>query len=374
MIPKWLLWTVLIVCVFYSTPLPAKAQGEFIDASGRKVSIAHRVDRVICSGAGALRLLTYLQAQDRVVAVDSIEKRKTRFDARPYVLANPQLKKYPLFGEFRGFDHPELILSLNPQPQVIFKTYATMGHDPVELAQKTGIPVVVLEYGDLFTQRHDLYQSFRIMGQILNKPQRARKVVDFFESCIRDLKQRTQGVPENSRKSCFVGGIAFKGPHGFQSTEPGYPPFSFVNAKNVAYDASAVGKTLRHSNVAKEKLLEWDPDILLLDLSTLQMGDKAGGWHELKTDPAYRSLKAVKNSSVYGVLPYNWYTQNFGSILANAYFIGKILYPERFRDIDPQQKADEIYLFLVGKPVFKAMDEAFGNLVFKQIPLNREDP
>jgi len=50
------------------------------------------------------------------------------------------------------------------------------------------------------------------------------------------------------------------------------------------------------------------------------MGDRAGGLFELKTDPAYQSLTAVQNGNVFGVLPYNWYTQNFGSILANAYF------------------------------------------------------
>lgn len=42
-----------------------------------------------------------------------------------------------------------MILTLDPQPQVIFKTYAGMGHDPEELQAKTGLPVVVLDSGDL---------------------------------------------------------------------------------------------------------------------------------------------------------------------------------------------------------------------------------
>jgi iron complex transport system substrate-binding protein len=121
------------------------------------------------------------------------------------------------------------------------------------------------------------------------------------------------------------------------------------------------------TNVAKEKIIEWDPEILFLDLSTLQMGDKAGGLFELKTDPAYRTLGAVQRGQVYGVLPYNWYAQNFGSILTDAYFIGKLLYPHRFGDINPEAKADEIYTFLVGKPVFKEMDRMFQGMVFKKI-------
>ena len=76
------------------------------DALGRRVPVPEKVERVICSGSGCLRLLTYLQAQDKIVGVDDIEKRRRRLDARPYALANPQFKTYPIFGEFRGHDNP----------------------------------------------------------------------------------------------------------------------------------------------------------------------------------------------------------------------------------------------------------------------------
>jgi iron complex transport system substrate-binding protein len=340
------------------------------DAAGRTVTLPGRIERVLCSGPGSLRLLTYLQAQDRIIAVDDIEKRHSKFDARPYAFANPQFRDYPVFGNFRGHDNPELIMALDPQPQVILKTFPTMGHDPVELQKKTGISVVVLEYGNLTSNRDSLYQALRVMGAVVDKEKRAEDVIAFFESTIKGLKARTEDIPESEKSTCFVGGIAFKGPHGFQSTEPGYPPFIFVNAKNVAYRSFMKGKVLRQSNVAKEKIVEWDPKILFLDLSSLQMGAKAGGLFELKTDRAYQALTAVAEGEIYGVLPYNWYTQNFGSILANAFFIGPLLYPDRFTAVDPIAKADEIYTFLVGKPVFGKMDRAFQGLALKKVPLN----
>jgi len=318
------------------------------DGAGRRVVIPAKIQRLNASGSGALRLITYLQAQDRIVAVDNIEKRRDRFDARPYAMDNPQFKSYPLFGEFRGHDNPERTLTLEPQPEVIIKTFDITGYDPVELQQKTGIPVVVINYGDLGRHRPDLYQALRICAKVLAKEDRAREVISFFDAAIADLKRRTRDMPLGKRPSCFVGGIARRGPHGFQSTEPGYPPFAFIGARNLAFDPSLQEKPLQHSNIAKEKIVEWDPDILFVDLSTLQMGADAGALYELKTDPAYRSLTAVKSSRVYGLLPYNWYTRNFGSILANAYFIGKVLYPDRIADIDPAAKADEIYTFLVG--------------------------
>jgi iron complex transport system substrate-binding protein len=348
--------------------LPGVARAESVtDALGRSVEIPEHVSRVICSGPGCLRLLTYLQAQDLIVAVDDIETRRRAFDARPYALANPQFKQYPTFGEFRGFDNPELILSLEKQPQVIIKTYPKMGHDPVELEQKTDIPVVALEYGNLGTHREQLFTSLRTMARVVGRTDRAEEVISFISAAIRDLGGRTSDIPESEKLSTFVGGIAYKGPHGFQSTEPGYPPFVFVNALNVAYDESMLGKSSRQLSVAKEKLLEWDPDVLFLDLSTLQLEGEASGYFELKNDPAYRALTAVAEGRVYGVLPYNWYTKNFGSILADAYFIGKVLYPDRFDDVDPAAKADEIYAFLVGEPVFDKLNGLFRGMAFSRI-------
>lgn len=130
------------------------------------------------------------------------------------------------------------------------------------------------------------------------------------------------------------------------------------------------GKNFRHSNFSKEKILQADPDILFLDLSTLQMGEGHGGLHELKNDPVYKGLTAVNANKVYGVLPYNWYTQNYGSILADAWYIGTILYPDRFADIDPKKKADEIYEFLVSKPVFNSMNSLFQDMVFQPVDIN----
>ncbi len=360
----------LFIVVFINFLLCSWVSAKIVtDVTGETVHLPDSINYVICSGPGCLRLLTYLQAQDRIVGVDSIETRKRKFDARPYALANPQFKKMSIFGEVRGHDNPEQILTLTPQPQVIFKTYSQMGYNPIELQQKTGIPVVVLNYGNLTHFRPELYKSLRLMGTVLGKEERAEQVISFFEKTISDLEQRTKDVPAEKRPKVYLGGVAFKGPHGFQSTEPTYPPFKFVKAHNLAYDQTMTKSELSNSNIAKEKIVTWNPDYLFLDLSTLQLGDEVGGLHELKTDPAYQSLSSVKNNRVYGLLPYNWYTKNYGSILANAYYIGTLLYPKRFADIESNEKADEIYTFLVGKPLFTTMNGLFKNLAFKDIPL-----
>lgn len=341
------------------------------DALGRQVTIAGPIDRVICSGAGCLRLLTYLDALDLVVAVDDIEARQERLRARPYALAHPRLRELPVFGEHRGRDNPELILTLDPRPQVIFKTWGgSMGMDPGELQRRTGIPVVSLAYGDMLGRREVLDRTLRELGAIIGRSERAEAVIAFLDQQVADLETRTADLSDAQRVATYVGGVAFKGPHGLTSTEPVYPSFVLAGARNLAHDPDLAEQDLRHAVVAREVLVSWNPTHLFVDLSSLQLDDGQGALDELRHEPAYRTLDAVQGGRVYGLLPYNWYMRNFGSVLANAFFIGKTLYPDRFADVDPAAKADEIYTFLVGAPVFAPMNASFQGLVYTPLPVN----
>ncbi|SMC22622.1 iron complex transport system substrate-binding protein, partial [Desulfacinum hydrothermale DSM 13146] len=46
--------------------------------------------------------------------------------------------------------------------------------------------------------------------------------------------------------------------------------------------------------------------------------------------------------------------------LVDAYVVGKLLYPDRFAHVDLALKADEIFSFFVGTPVYQDMVKDFG--------------
>jgi iron complex transport system substrate-binding protein len=350
--------------------LPEIGDGPPRDALGRTLDISSPVERVICSGAGCLRLLTYLQAQDRIVAVDSIERSGSPLNARPYAIANPQFKKYPLFGEFRGWDNPELIASLDPAPQLIFKIVGGRGQHPAQLQKKTGIPVIPLQYGNLSESREILNRNLRVMADIVGKRQRAEEVIGFFDTLERDLRRRTRDIPDALRPACYVGGVGQSGPHGLQSTDPSFEPFAFVSARNVA---APTGRRAHpaHAVVAKEQLIVWDPAVVFVDISTLRLGAGADAMAQLRNDPAFRNLTAVKEGRVYGLFPHNSYNRNIEIVYANAYFVGSVLYPDRFADITPMAKAEEIATFLNGGPAFEILNQELGGMGFRRIPLEK---
>jgi iron complex transport system substrate-binding protein len=372
MVSRFKLLTAIFFLVFNVCFLNASSEINYKivkDAINREIKVPKKIKNIMCSGSGCLRLLTYMQAEKLIVGVDDMEKRDNVFDARAYAIANPQYKKIPLIGGFRGFDNPELILTSEPLPDVIFKIYSPTGVNPAELQKKTGIPVVVLKYGDLGYFKNDFFDSLKIIGKVLNKEKRAEDLISFVNFSIEDLDKRTENILKSKKKSCFVGGVAYNGPHGLNSTEPAYSPLKMVNGLNVAFDSTKAESKLLHVSISKEQLLDWDPNIILIDLATLQTENTGNALYEIKNDAVYQELTAVKNGNLYGVLPYNYYSMNFESVIANAYFIGKLLFPDRFKDICPETKADEIYTFFVGKPVYKTLDKTFGGLSFKRISL-----
>jgi iron complex transport system substrate-binding protein len=310
------------------------------DMAGREVTLPKDVGKIVGIEAGALRILTYLQATDLVVGVEDIEKTKPH---KPYNYAHPELSELPIIGPFHGGD-PELIASM--QPDVIFWTYATV-EDANDLQRKTGIPVVVLDHADIETKKDTYFQTLRLTGKVLGKDARAEELITYIDSLISDLNSR---ISEND-KTVYVGGVAHRGAHGITSTESTYAPFMFLEANNVC---SELG--VDHAFIDPEQLIEWNPDIIFVDESGLELVKKDLSNSTNKFD----TLDAYKNNEMYAVLPYNWYTTNYATVLSNAYYVGKILYPENFEDINPEEKSGEIYEFFVGKDVYPDMKEKFG--------------
>ena len=56
--------------------------------------------------------------------------------------------------------------------------------------------------------------------------------------------------------------------------------------------------------------------------------------------------------------------------LADTYYAGKVLYPDRFSDIDPEEKTDEIFEMLLGTDFYETLKE--NGYEFKEIVIGQE--
>jgi iron complex transport system substrate-binding protein len=76
---------------------------------------------------------------------------------------------------------------------------------------------------------------------------------------------------------------------------------------------------------------------------------------------------SMMRGKAYAVLPYEWYEADYASGLANAFFIGKVLYPERFSDIDLAEMAEYMYTMFYGVPLLDKMNVWLERRTFQMI-------
>lgn len=339
------------------------------DVLGREITLDKAAKKIIATGAGALRLYCYVGSPDKVVGIENIDKSngagKTNKNKkqslaempRPYMMANKSLTELPSIGQGGPDNGLNVEKILEVKPDVIFTTYAGDKAAVDKLQEKVGIPVVALDYGKISTFDPKVYSSIKIIGKVIGEDKRANEVVDYMEKCKNDLNDRTKDIPKNKKPSAYAGALAYYGAHGIESTQGNYSLFNAVNAKNVVDELGKTGSIM----LDKEKLLQWNPDKIFIDYTGIGLLKE----DYKKNSQFYKGLEAFKNEQVYSLLPYNWYWTNIEVAISDAYYIGKILYPDKFKDVDPEKKADEIYKFFLGKEIYKDIADYYGG--FKKI-------
>lgn len=314
------------------------------DSMDRNVEIPYSVERIVCVGVGALRYTCYVGGADRVVGVEDYETKPGM--SRLYNYVNFDLfQNLPVTGT-NGEPFVEEIINVDPQV-IVMSSYASQ--DPDELSQKTGIPVVVVPRSDT-TLDEKAYVTIRILGELYQLEDRAEDLTAYLKSIQKDLDDRTASIAEDAKPTCYVGGVSFKGHHGFEGTEAYYGPFELIHAKNLANTTGQTGAF----NIDVEQVLSWDPEIIFLDFNGMNLINEDYGAHP----EFYKALTAVQEGKVYSQISFRSSASNLETALADAYYAACVMYPQQFQDIDPVEKAGEIFTKLLGSNPYHDLEEA----------------
>lgn len=321
---------------------------EVTDSLGRTVTIPAETSSYACIGPGALRLYCYVAEDAELVGVEDTEQ-SWGAEGRPYTMSIPDVESLPVIGPGGPGNAPDAELLYVADPDVIFTCYNTDISSVDELQDKTGIPVVAISYGQGRLFEEEFYNSLELIGTITGNDERVKEVIDYFETAKADLESRSESAAGSVR--AYLGGQSNRGSHGIESTTGNYEIFNALHVINVVEEAGIEEYVM----LDKEKILDMDPDVMILD---------AGGLELIKEDYAanpeyYDSLSAFKDGKVYLQMPFNYYSTNMEIALADAYYIGSVLYPEAFADIDPAEKFDEISNFFLGIDAYDRIAEQY---------------
>ncbi len=335
-------WALALMCLALALPAVAEETRVLTDAAGREVEIPAQVERVVCTGVGALRYTCYVGAQELVVGVEQYETEPSLERLYSYVNRD-RFAGLPAIGA-NGEPDAEAILAADPQV-IVMSAYVDGADD---LQARTGIPVVVVPGSDT-TLDDGAFETIRLLGELYGVENRAAELTDYLREVEADLAARTADIPAEEKPSVYVCGVSFQGAHGFEGTEAHYGPLELIGADNLANQTGQASAF----DIDPEQVLAWDPDVILIDYNGLPLIAE-----DYAADPDfYNALTAVREGRVYAQISFRSYASNLETALADAYYAGTVIYPERFADIDIAQKADEIFTMLLGEAVYADLVE-----------------
>lgn len=344
----------LSLCACGETPVTEVTEGTAVtvtDLVGREVSVTPgSYQRIVCIGAGALRMYCYVGDTALLCGVEdidnlSLENRPQMFDsvARPYVLAYGdvfrELPSCGVGGPQAQTAEAEKILSC--APDLVISEYEDADKANA-LQEQLGVPVITLSTGSRGVFDEAFAASMTLLGTVLGKEDRAAELNAYIATETADITARTAEIAEEDKPGVYICGLGNWGTTDHLMTAESYASFEIANVRNVLTGTEVKGV----QSIEEEKFVSLgeDMDILVLDAAAIK-----NIIPQYQEDPTmFDTCKAWQTGNVYLEMAYNAYYTNFEICLANTWFIAKTVYPEAFADIDMTEKTNEVTKAFLG--------------------------
>ena len=342
----------LCACGVQEKPNPNGGESVTVtDMVGRQVAVTPgSYKRVVCIGAGALRMYSYIGDVTLLAGVEDIDnttlaERPKMFDsvARPYVLAfGETFNKLPscgVGGPMAQAAEAEKILACNPD--IVISEFEDTEKSNA-LQEQLGVPVITLGAGSKGVFDEKFTGSMELLGKIFAQEEKAAKLNKFVAEEKAAIEAKVADIPEADKPSVYICGLGNWGTTDHLMTAESYISFEIAGVKNVVSGLGIQGI----GPIEEEKFVELGKrmDIIIMDAAAVKNIKPL--YAEDKT--MFDTCKAWKNGEVYLQMAYNAYYTNYEIALINTWFIAKTVYPEVFADVDLTAKTNEVTKMFLG--------------------------
>lgn len=343
-----MLKTLLLIISIMCSPFAFATITTVTDVLGRQVTFDAPAKRVIVGFYPEDYMAIGTEsAYDHVVGMSKYiwQARKANWDM--YVKHRPTLQDIPEIGrvDTNAFSL-EKVISLNPDLILLANWQFKALTSEMARLKQMGVPVVVVDYNAQTIKRH--VQSTRLIGVITGQQARAEQIAQEYQANADMITARLdKGV---SRPKIYT-----------EFSSDGVDNIGYTFGKNMW---GAISTEAGGDNIAKpfvewwgklnpEQIIASNPDVIVItgyETSNADSGMKIGqGVEEAVSQHAlagfkqrlgWSSLTAVKNNRMYAVYHGACRTIMDGAMLQ---FYAKILYPDRFADLNPKQAYLDFY-------------------------------
>ncbi len=302
------------------------------DMMGRTDVVPQPVNRVLATGPPTT-LEVYVLAPDKLIGVN--------FNPNPApdgsVYMPAKYRNLTVVGGWFGTQtgNYETFIAMNPDIIIDMSTLGDANATSTvnERQQKFGtIPVVGITDAANVTQYDP---SIAFLGSLLGADQQAVSLSEFYNRVLTKVTSTVKTIPENQKVRVYYA----EGPKGLQTDPTGSPHAELIDLAggiNVAECAITPGNG--RTTVSMEQVTKWSPDVIIV-------GDP-GFYKTISNDTLWQVIPAVKNHRVYLVpqSPFTWFDRPPGvNRIIGIPWTAKVLYPEKFTDIDMPALTKEFY-------------------------------
>lgn len=324
------------------------------DVAGRQVKLKAPVNKVVLqySGSGGgFNTMFALEGKDvcEKIAGWDMGLKENRYDMyQKFSETIPKLKDIPDIGDMdKNTFNVEKVISLKPDVLILPLTLLKQSADAVKKLEQAGIPTIFIDYHKETLENHT--KSILLLGKILGKEERAKEIADFYKEQVTKVYSRLEKVKTTKPKVYIE--CASEGPGTYGNTYGDYMWGALV--EQCGGTNIAKGKISKYAAINPEFLLKADPDIIVMTGAywpkkpqSLRMGYLANKEESKKLllnftkRPGWENLSAVKNKKIYAI---DHVVSREEYDFVAIQYLAKTLYPEEFKDIDPEQSYKEFH-------------------------------
>lgn len=356
--------TFSIICLFLGcskkeTVLkPNSSQIVFNDVLDREVSLAKPAERVFL-GFYFETFLSIEGSFDKVKVMSKGEWRDFFYSQwTRYEEDMPELKNIEDSGSIYGGKFSmERLISSNPDVAIVAPWQYEMLGENVNVLEKSGIPVVVVDYNSMTLERHK--RSTEIIGIVMGREERANKMANEYVNHVNDVIRRVKKFENNKKRVYFE--LANKSPKVYGNSYGDYMWGGLV--KQAGGNNIALGKVESYGSLNPEFILHSNPQVIFFSGLSFRNKDKEyipmgfdiddnvtqSVIDKYPNRPGWEKIDAIVNKEVYCVDHAGLRTLYDFVYLQ---YIAKSLYPEAFEDVDPKENQRKFYLEYLSRVKF----------------------
>ena len=175
----------------------------------------------------------------------------------------------------------------------------------------------------------------RIIGAVTGNDEKARDLITYSKEKVDEIAKITSEIPDEDKPVVYCCGGGWAGGDIICKCDGRQPLIEWAGGLNAAESTSSIV-------VSKEQIIKWNPDVILVH---------AGGSKDIEaifSDPALQHVNAVKNGKVYLIQIASSGAGILGAQLAEVRYLAKLLYPDKFEDLDVEAEGNEIMEHFYG--------------------------